>query len=724
VSAQHIQHRQRRLVLAGLALLAAGITVLASQAGNAPGQPLAHPLSASLSASPSSVGPAQTVDMTLTIGASSSDPGIKIREVDIDYSGDSAFHAGSTSGFTSANPDDNGSAWSWTGLDVHLINPSGPPTASMSFSFSAPSTPGSYSYSATVIADGAGDGSAQTSITVVGASLPTVSIGDVSVTEGNSGTTTASFPVTLSSPAGGTVSVAYATADGSATAGSDYTATSGTATFASGESSETANVIVNGDTVHEGDENFFVDISSPSGATIADGHGVGTIVDDDAIPAVSIGDVSVIEGNSGTKTASFPVKMSNATTSTVTVGYATQNGSAAAGSDYVATSGTLTLAPGETSSTIGVGVTGDILQEQSETFKVVLSSPTNATIADGQAVGTILDDDGGGPDVAIQKQAKETQVQVGDVVTFTIVVTNVGTKTAEGANVSDLLPSGLELDHSSSSQGSCSGTGCSLGELEPGESATVTIVVRATSAGTKTTTASISTTTSDPNTGNNSASAVVSVAAETAPPPVQLPPPSPGEVNLGPAGGTSAGQCVQTVDSPACIPLTEGVQVAISQIALIDPKGGAVWVQGIEGKMQFSGTPFDVTELDAPSSGPATVRPVLVLQLQGGQFGRICRASPKSKLAAGARSTAVSIKKKKPVRRLFGNGKGRFRTKGRYSAGTVRGTYWVTVDRCDGTLTHVYRGVVSVHDLVLHRYVRVAAGQSYLASPAKKKKKK
>ncbi len=611
--AQHVRHRQRRLLLAALALLAAGITVLASQAGNAPGQPLAHSLFASLSASPSSVDPGQTVDMTLTIGASSSDPGIKVREVDIDYSGDSAFHAGSTSGFTSANPGDNGSTWSWTGLNVHLINPAGPPTASMSFSFSAPTTPGSYSYSATVIADGAADGRAQTSITVIGASLPTVSIGDALVTEGNSGTTTASFPVTLSSPAVGTVGVAYATADGSAKAGSDYTATSGTVTFANGESSKTVNVTVSGDTVHEGNETFFVDISSASGATIAD----------------------------------------------------------------------------------------------------------------GQAVGTILDDDGAGPDVALQKQVNETQVQIGDVVTFTIVATNVGAQTAEGANVTDPLPGGLELDHSSSSQGSCSGTNCSLGELEPGESATVTMTVRATSGGTKTNTASISTATGDPNTGNNSASAVVSVSGGTPPPPpTQLPPPSPGEVNLGPAGGTSAGQCVQTVASSACIPLSEGVQVAISEIALINPGSGAVWVQGIEGKMQFSGTPFDVTELNAPSSGPAAVRPVLVLQLLGGQFGRICRASPKSKTAADARSTTISINKKKPVRRLFGNGKGRFRTKGRYSAGTVRGTYWVTVDRCDGTLTHVYRGVVSVHDLVRHTYVRVSAGHSYLASPAKKQKKK
>jgi uncharacterized repeat protein (TIGR01451 family) len=605
VSAQHIRHRQRRLLLAALALLAAGITVLASEAGNAPGQPLAHPLFASLSASPSSAGPGQTVDMMLTIGASVSDPGIKVREVDIDYSGDSAFHAGSTSGFISANPDDNGSTWSWTGLDVHLINPSGPPTTSMSFSFSAPSTPGSYSYSATVIADGAGDGSADTSITVVGASLPTVSIADASVTESNSGTTTASFPVVLSTPAVGTVSVVYATADGSATAGSDYVTTSGTVTFVNGESSKTVNVTVNGDTVHEGDETFLVNLSDPS----------------------------------------------------------------------------------------------------------------SATIGDGTAVGRIIDDDGTGPDVALTKQASAAQVTVGDTVTFTILAQNVGDEEATGVAVSDPLPGGLQLVSASASTGSCSGATCTIGALDPGTSATVTVVARATQAGLKTNTASATTSTVDPNPGNNSASATIDANDATSES-ESVPPPGPGQVNIEPAG-RGTGQCIQTVSSSGCVPLAEETQFSISEIVFVNPGTGAIGLQSIEGKGIFYGTPFNLRELNAPSSGAAVERPVLRLQLAGGNFSA-CKTGTK---AADARSTSLSIKKKKPPRRLFGNGKGRFRTKGRYSAGTVRGTYWVTIDRCDGTLTHVYRGVVSVHDLVLKTYVRVHAGQSYLASPAKKKKK-
>jgi hypothetical protein len=193
--------------------------------------------------------------------------------------------------------------------------------------------------------------------------------------------------------------------------------------------------------------------------------------------------------------------------------------------------------------------------------------------------------------------------------------------------------------------------------------------------------------------------------------------PKPGQVNIEAIG--DRGQCVQTASSLGCSPLTGETQLEIKDIRYVNPGTGVINLHSIEGKGDFYGTPFSVSELDAASSG--VNRPVLVVQLQGGNFDRICRSNPRSKAAAGTRSTTIAHKGKKPVRRLFGNGKGRFRTKGRYSAGTVRGTYWLTTDRCDGTLTHVYRGVVSVHDFVLKKYVKVRAGHSYLASPSKKK---
>ena len=109
-----------------------------------------------------------------------------------------------------------------------------------------------------------------------------------------------------------------------------------------------------------------------------------------------------------------------------------------------------------------------------------------------------------------------------------------------------------------------------------------------------------------------------------------------------------------------------------------------------------------------------------MLQLKGGKFG-ICKGGGTYAAAmSNVRLPAAVQKKKVPVRRLWGRGKGRFRTKGRYSAGTVRGTFWVTIDRCDGTVTRVRTGVVDVFDFVLHKHIKVHAGQQYLASPSKK----
>ena len=110
--------------------------------------------------------------------------------------------------------------------------------------------------------------------------LPTLSIADVVVTEGNAATTT-TFTVTLSAAAAGAVTVSYATADGTATAGSDYTATSGTLSFAAGETTKTITVAIAGDTVVEPDETFTVNLSAATGATIADAGALGTIVNDD-----------------------------------------------------------------------------------------------------------------------------------------------------------------------------------------------------------------------------------------------------------------------------------------------------------------------------------------------------------------------------------------------------------------------------------------------------------
>ena len=226
--------------------------------------------------------------------------------------------------------------------------------------------------------------------------VPSLSISDVTVTEGNAGTVAAVFTVSLSASSASLVTVDYATANGSATAGSDYVATSGTLTFNPGTTSQSVTVTVNGDTVVEPDETFFVNLTNPTNATLAKGQGQGTILNDDTAPpppSLSISDVTVTEGNSGTVAAVFTVSLSASSTNPVTVGYATANGSATAGSDYVATSGTLTFNPGTTALTITVTVNGDTVVEPDETFFVNLTNPTNATLAKGQGQGTILNDD-------------------------------------------------------------------------------------------------------------------------------------------------------------------------------------------------------------------------------------------------------------------------------------------------------------------------------------------
>ena len=249
------------------------------------------------------------------------------------------------------------------------------------------------------------------------APTPSLSINDVSLTEGNSGTKLATFTVTLSAASTSTVTVNYATANGSATAGSDYVATSGTLTFAAGTTTKTLSVTVNGDTTGEPDETFLVNLSVPSGATIADAQGIGTILNDDSLPTISINDVSVTEGNSGTKPATFTLTLSAASASPVSVTYATANGTASAPTDYAALGGTVTFPAGTTTQTLSVLVNGDTTAEPNETFTVNLSGASGATIARAQGTGTIVNDDA----------ATSPSLSIGDV---SILEGNSGTKNA------------------------------------------------------------------------------------------------------------------------------------------------------------------------------------------------------------------------------------------------------------------------------------------------------
>jgi hypothetical protein len=209
----------------------------------------------------------------------------------------------------------------------------------------------------------------------------------------------ASFLVQRTGGSAGTLTVNYVVTEETATAGSDFTPTQGTLTFANGETSKTFTVPIVNDSSGEPEETARVSLTT-TGALDSLGSmsfATLTIVDDDP-PSISISDVFLNEGNSGTGTlnANFTVSLSRGSVQTVTVSFATADGTAHTGSDYFSNSGLLTFNPGQMTKSISVAVVGDLSFEPNETFFVNLSSPTNSSISDAQGRGTIINDDPAG----------------------------------------------------------------------------------------------------------------------------------------------------------------------------------------------------------------------------------------------------------------------------------------------------------------------------------------
>lgn len=229
--------------------------------------------------------------------------------------------------------------------------------------------------------------------------LPSLAINDVTLTEGSGGAQVASFTVTLSPTDTQPVTVNYATVGGTAVAGEDFTAASDMLTFDPGESSQTIDVTIIGDTIDEADsETFSVVLSGPTNANISDGSGAGTINDDDTAQVSLAVGPTVPEGNSGSGTAVFTVILTNETAFPVTVEYQTSNACcgpqfATAGEDYEASSGTLTFNAGETSQTVAVTVYGDVTPEEDETFSLNINNPDPITVYASAASATIQNDD-------------------------------------------------------------------------------------------------------------------------------------------------------------------------------------------------------------------------------------------------------------------------------------------------------------------------------------------
>ena len=216
----------------------------------------------------------------------------------------------------------------------------------------------------------------------------TLSIGDVTVIEGTSGSQYAAVPVTLSQKLNKPVSVNWGTANGTATAG-DYTAAGGKLTFAKGETAKTILVPVFGDQQPEGNETFFVWLSGNKGATMADGQGVVTIKDNSV--RLTVSDEYDYEGGVMTFTVSLSAALDTAFTLNFTTvdGHPIYDNPAYAGQDYVAASGTLTFAPGETTKTFTVQILADDVEEFDEVFYVQLSNPSSPVFIAGNGFGYI-----------------------------------------------------------------------------------------------------------------------------------------------------------------------------------------------------------------------------------------------------------------------------------------------------------------------------------------------
>ncbi len=256
------------------------------------------------------------------------------------------------------------------------------------------STPGAHSFSVTAT-DTLGNSVTRGVEYTVGV---VASVGDAHVTEGNSGSTALVFPVTLSGPSTKVVKLNYNTVDGTATAGSDYTAKTGVLTIPAGVTSGSIPVTVRGDTLVEGDETLGLSltaVSPPTATSLGRSAAMGTISDDDTASTVSVADAAGPEGDSGFTQLVFPVTLDTPAEVAIKLTYVTASGTATAGSDYSSKSGTLTIAAGATSSSISVPVRGDKVPEGDETLlvKITRVSAGNGVPGRTTAIGTIVDDD-------------------------------------------------------------------------------------------------------------------------------------------------------------------------------------------------------------------------------------------------------------------------------------------------------------------------------------------
>lgn len=223
-----------------------------------------------------------------------------------------------------------------------------------------------------------------------------LSISNIDVSEGNSGTVSADFTVNLSGTSSQSVTVNFATEDSTALiSDNDYVANTDVLTINPGETSGTISVLLDGDMKYEPNEIFKLNLAGPANAALLNNLALCTIQNDDSMPVVTISDFAGVEGAAGDSSQfNFHISLSNPSYQSVGFNFQTQNQTAKADTDYRAKSGIVTINPNDTSATISVTVLGDLQAEPNDTFRVKLTNPSGATFGDSIAIGVIINDDG------------------------------------------------------------------------------------------------------------------------------------------------------------------------------------------------------------------------------------------------------------------------------------------------------------------------------------------
>jgi len=477
--------------------------------------------------------------------------------------------------------------------------------------------------------------------------LPQLRIGDADVGEGGN----MQLPITVSRPSSRDITVHLATSDGTAAAPGDYTAKSAPVTVPANATSATFSVQTIEDALSEDDETLGVTLSAPSAnAVIGDGSGTGTILDDDGAPQVTVGNAQVREGG----VLRFPVRSDRRSSRPQVVTLSTANGTAGAPGDYAARTVDVTIPAGQTEAFLDVQTVQDALDEANETVRV------------GAATGTIVDDDA---TVTID----DAEIAEGGVLRFTVRLSKA---------VFDPVTVHLKVR-----DGSAQGFGDYVYTEHD-------VVIPA---------------------GQTSAFFDVPTATD-----VLREGPETVEVVAEP-GGTATGTIGDQGAEDDALPPIQGENI----VAFVQGDGSVR--AKLPGKKKFKRivdpTVLPVgTQIDARKGQvDVTIETSLgdqtatfydgVFKIQQTSTVDLATMKLSGKELRRCPSGRQATTSRRRTRRLWGRGRGSFRTRGRYSSATVSGTWWLTEDRCDRTITKVREGVVTVRDHARKKDTAVEAGE-------------